>query len=145
MFAAGRGDGRERMSTDLIFSLQGEPKPKGVAAAGGGVAQGGSEPEKAASGGPSAANLAKLAHYISIAIELVEQLGAEITLEGVSRVSKAKLSEYSENIEALAATLAAPVTENEDPVDEIEEESSCERETAVSPISLSAGLRRRLM
>ncbi|VAI53001.1 uncharacterized protein [Triticum aestivum] len=92
---------------------------------------------------PRQQNQAKLAHYISTARELLEQLGAEITTEGVPRGSKAKLSEYSEKIEALAATLAASVTENEKPVDEIKEESSCEREKAESPISLSAGLRRR--
>ncbi|KAF7077028.1 hypothetical protein CFC21_081618 [Triticum aestivum] len=92
---------------------------------------------------PRQQNQAKLAHYVSTARELLEQLGAEITTEGVSRVSKTKLSEYSEKIEALAATLAASVKENENPVDEIKEESSCEREKAESPISLSAGLRRR--
>ncbi|XP_044405895.1 uncharacterized protein [Triticum aestivum] len=104
-----------------------------------GVQQGGSEPQKAASGGSSAAESGQACP----SRELLEQLGAEITTEGVSRVSKTKLSEYSEKIEALAATLAASVKENENPVDEIKEESSCEREKAESPISLSAGLRRR--
>ncbi|KAF7087822.1 hypothetical protein CFC21_090980 [Triticum aestivum] len=92
---------------------------------------------------PQQQNQAKLAHYISTARELLEQLGAEITTEGVPRVSKAKLSEYSEKIEALAATFSAPVTENDDPVDEIKEESSLEREKVEGPISLSAVLRRR--
>ncbi|CAD6245860.1 unnamed protein product [Miscanthus lutarioriparius] len=58
------------------------------------------------------------------------------------RISKAKLSEYSEKIEALASRLAASVPENEKPIiesrDEIYEEAKPE-----SPISLSSGLRRR--
>ncbi|KAM0911876.1 hypothetical protein ACQ4PT_013168 [Festuca glaucescens] len=95
---------------------------------------------------PRQQNQAKLVHYITTARELLEQLGAEITPEGTSSVSKAKLSEYSEKIEALAAILAAPVPENENPVDESrEEQSSYEREKVGSPISLSSGLRRRSM
>jgi len=47
--------------------------------------------------------------YVTTARELLEQLGAETTPEGISSVSKAKLSEYSEKIEALAARLAAPM------------------------------------
>ncbi|KAF8739204.1 hypothetical protein HU200_013926 [Digitaria exilis] len=59
-------------------------------------------------------------------------------------VSKAKLSEYSEKIEALAARLAAPVPENEKPVIEsTKEEIVDEKAKAESPISLSSGLRRR--
>ncbi|PAN36399.1 hypothetical protein PAHAL_6G278900 [Panicum hallii] len=59
-------------------------------------------------------------------------------------VSKAKISEYSEKIEALAARLAAPVPENKKPVVEgREEEISDEKAKAVSPISLSSGLQRR--
>lgn len=93
---------------------------------------------------PRQQNQAKLVHYVTTARELLEQLGAETTPEGISSVSKAKLSEYSEKIEALAARLAAPVSENEKPVDENrEEESSCEGEKVESPISLSTGLRRR--
>jgi len=95
---------------------------------------------------PRQQNQAKLVHYITTARELLEQLGAEITPEGTSSVSKAKLSEYSEKIEALAATLAASVPENENPVDESrKEENSYEREKVGSPISLSSGLRRRSM
>ncbi|XP_045085565.1 uncharacterized protein [Aegilops tauschii subsp. strangulata] len=117
---------------------------------------------------PRQQNQAKLVHYITTARELLEQLGAEITPEGISslqaalcvpasillrihsyrkkysRVSKAKLSEYSEKIEALAATLASLVPENENLVDESrEQDSSYEREKVGSPISLSSGLRRR--
>jgi len=93
---------------------------------------------------PRQQNQAKLVHYVTTARELLEQLGAETTPEGISSVSKAKLSEYSEKIEALAARLAAPVPENEKPVVESrEEEISDEKAKAESPISLSSGLRRR--
>uniref|UniRef100_A0ACD5TEK7 Uncharacterized protein n=1 Tax=Avena sativa TaxID=4498 RepID=A0ACD5TEK7_AVESA len=95
---------------------------------------------------PRQQNQAKLVHYMTTARELLEQLGAEITPEGTSSISKSKLSEYSEKIEALAATLAASVTENENPIGESrEEESSYESEKVGSPISLSSGLRRRTM
>ncbi|CAL4999942.1 unnamed protein product [Urochloa decumbens] len=93
---------------------------------------------------PRQQNPAKLVHYVTTARELLEQLGAEITPEGISSVSKAKLSDYSEKIEALAAKLAASVPENEKPVVESrEEEISEEIAKAESPISLSSGLRRR--
>ncbi|CAL4999949.1 unnamed protein product [Urochloa decumbens] len=58
---------------------------------------------------PRQQNPAKLVHYVTTARELLEQLGAQITPEGISSVSKAKLSDYSEKIEALAAKLAASV------------------------------------
>uniref|UniRef100_A0A453RNA5 Uncharacterized protein n=1 Tax=Aegilops tauschii subsp. strangulata TaxID=200361 RepID=A0A453RNA5_AEGTS len=116
---------------------------------------------------PRQQNQAKLVHYITTARELLEQLGAEITPEGISRfklqtfmiffhlmacilvmriISKAKLSEYSEKIEALAATLASLVPENENLVDQSREQDNSyerEREKVGSPISLSSGLRRR--
>uniref|UniRef100_A0A0E0QLP0 Uncharacterized protein n=1 Tax=Oryza rufipogon TaxID=4529 RepID=A0A0E0QLP0_ORYRU len=93
---------------------------------------------------PRQQNQAKLVHYVTTARELLEQLGAETTPEGISSVSKAKTSEYSEKIEALAARLAAPEPENEMPVDENREvESSYEGDKPGSPISLSSGLRRR--
>ncbi|CAL4999950.1 unnamed protein product [Urochloa decumbens] len=93
---------------------------------------------------PRQQNPAKLVHYVTTARELLEQLGAQITPEGISSVSKAKLSDYSEKIEALAAKLAASVPENEKPVVESrEEEISEEIAKAESPISLSSGLRRR--
>ncbi|KAF7108620.1 hypothetical protein CFC21_109056 [Triticum aestivum] len=95
---------------------------------------------------PRQQNQAKLVHYITTARELLEQLGAEITPEGISSISKAKLSEYSEKIEALAATLASLVPENENLVDQSREQDNSyerEREKVGSPISLSSGLRRR--
>ncbi|XP_066163964.1 uncharacterized protein [Oryza sativa Japonica Group] len=93
---------------------------------------------------PRQQNQTKLVHYVTTARELLEQLGSETTPEGISSVSKAKTSEYSEKIEALAARLAAPEPENEMPVDENREvESSYEGDKPGSPISLSSGLRRR--
>ncbi|CAD6264841.1 unnamed protein product [Miscanthus lutarioriparius] len=69
---------------------------------------------------PRQQNQAKLVYvssvpvqYVTTARELLEQLGAETTPEGISSISKAKLSEYSEKIEALASRLAASVPENE--------------------------------
>ncbi|KAF0900032.1 hypothetical protein E2562_026270 [Oryza meyeriana var. granulata] len=92
---------------------------------------------------PRQQNQAKLVHYATTVRELLEQLGAETTPEVISSVSKAKISEYLEKIEALAARLAAPEPENV-PIDENrEEETSCEGEKPGSPISLPSGLRRR--
>ncbi|KAL6900939.1 hypothetical protein ACP4OV_005615 [Aristida adscensionis] len=92
---------------------------------------------------PRQRNQAKLVHYVTTARELLEQLGAETTPEGISSVSKAKLSDYSENIEALAARLAVSVSETEKPDDESREERSYGKEKVGSPISLPSGLRRR--
>ncbi|GJN04111.1 hypothetical protein PR202_ga21629 [Eleusine coracana subsp. coracana] len=93
---------------------------------------------------PRQQNQAKLVHYVTTARELLEQLGAETASEGTSSVSKAKLSEYSEKIEALAARLAASVPEDEKPIVESREiESSHEKEKAENSVSLSSGLRRR--
>ncbi|NP_001151997.2 cation cation antiporter isoform 1 [Zea mays] len=88
-------------------------------------------------------NQAKLLYYVTTARELLEQLGAETTPEGISSISKAKLSEYSEKIEALASRLAASLPENEKPITESRDEISYDEAKAESPISLSSGLRRR--
>ncbi|GAA0145351.1 hypothetical protein LIER_05567 [Lithospermum erythrorhizon] len=57
---------------------------------------------------PQQQNQAKLLHYVGTLREQLEQLGEERTPEGLPRVSKSTLIEYSEKIEALAAKLAAP-------------------------------------
>lgn len=90
---------------------------------------------------PRQQNQAKLVHYVTTARGLLEQLGAESTPEGLSSVSKAKPSGYSEMIEALAATLFAP-PENEKLADEIRGES-CQGDLIESTITLSSELRRR--
>lgn len=60
---------------------------------------------------PRQKNQTKLAHYVAKLRELLEELGAETTPEGLSSVSIAKLREYSEKIEALGAQLAAPMVQ----------------------------------
>ncbi|MCL7042858.1 hypothetical protein MKW94_009700 [Papaver nudicaule] len=61
---------------------------------------------------PQQQNKVKLIHYVATLREQLEQLAAETTPDGLQRISKAKVSDYSEKIEALAAKLAAetPVT-----------------------------------
>ncbi|KAI3866691.1 hypothetical protein MKW92_041853 [Papaver armeniacum] len=56
---------------------------------------------------PQQKNLAKLIHYVATLREQMEQLAAETTEDGLQRISKVKVSDYSEKIEALAAALAA--------------------------------------
>ncbi|XP_077234367.1 uncharacterized protein LOC143876542 isoform X2 [Tasmannia lanceolata] len=51
--------------------------------------------------------LLKQISYVASLRELLENLGAEITPDGLPRISKAKVNDYSEKIEALAAKLAA--------------------------------------
>ncbi|PKU77211.1 hypothetical protein MA16_Dca013247 [Dendrobium catenatum] len=57
---------------------------------------------------PHQQNQAKLVHYVTTSRELLEQIGAEAAAGGISSISKAKLNEYSEKIEALAARLSVP-------------------------------------
>ncbi|TQE11310.1 hypothetical protein C1H46_003044 [Malus baccata] len=57
---------------------------------------------------PQQHNQAKLVHYVAIIRELVEQLAEERNPEGLPRVSKSVMSDYSEKIEAIASKLAAP-------------------------------------
>nr|TKW32352.1 hypothetical protein SEVIR_2G164000v2 [Setaria viridis] len=91
---------------------------------------------------PRQENQAKLIHYVTTSRELLEQLAAETTSEGISSVSKVKLNEYSDKIEELAARLASKVPD--DALNEIQEEYSSEVEHVRSPIALSSGLKRRL-
>ncbi|KAJ1693934.1 hypothetical protein LUZ63_010632 [Rhynchospora breviuscula] len=56
---------------------------------------------------PKQQNQTKLIHYITTLRELLEQLGTELSSEGISRVPKAKLNEYSQEIETLASKLAS--------------------------------------
>ncbi|KAK9115883.1 hypothetical protein Sjap_014830 [Stephania japonica] len=88
---------------------------------------------------PQQQSQAKLVHYVATLRELLEQLGAETTPEGLPRISKAKVNDYSEKIEALAARLASPLSdkpESVDVVDAIEVEknaSTTKEETHVLP------------
>ncbi|XP_037491311.1 uncharacterized protein LOC105632145 [Jatropha curcas] len=58
---------------------------------------------------PRQQNQAKLIHYVATLREQLEQLAEERTLDGLPRVSKAKVNDYSEKIEAIASRLAAPL------------------------------------
>ncbi|KAL1806923.1 hypothetical protein ACET3Z_029991 [Daucus carota] len=62
---------------------------------------------------PHQENQAKLVHYVATLRELLEQLTEEKTPEGLPRISKAKVNEYSEKIQAVAAKLATPVSDIE--------------------------------
>ncbi|KAM0935003.1 putative vesicle transport protein, Use1 [Dioscorea sansibarensis] len=91
---------------------------------------------------PQQQNQAKLVHYITTLREQLEQLGLEVTPEGLPSISKAKLNEYSEKIEALAARLTAPLVEHTDAVGEIKVEETSFRTEEVGYGS-PPGLRRR--
>ncbi|XP_058081157.1 uncharacterized protein LOC131229272 [Magnolia sinica] len=96
---------------------------------------------------PQQQNQAKLIHYVATLREQLEQLGAETTPEGLPRISKAKVNEYSEKIEALAAKLAAQppsVPGSLESVDEIQiGQSPTRTEEDGALLSPSRGLRRR--
>ncbi|KAJ8763515.1 hypothetical protein K2173_002398 [Erythroxylum novogranatense] len=56
---------------------------------------------------PQQQNQSKLVHYVATLREQLEQLGEERTPDGLPRVSKAKLNDYSEKVEEIASKLAA--------------------------------------
>ncbi|XP_057539437.1 uncharacterized protein LOC130817630 [Amaranthus tricolor] len=56
---------------------------------------------------PQQQNHTKLIHYVATLRELLEQLTEEITPEGLPRVSKAKVNDYSEKIESIASKLVS--------------------------------------
>ncbi|KAF8014524.1 hypothetical protein BT93_H0364 [Corymbia citriodora subsp. variegata] len=58
---------------------------------------------------PKQENQAKLAHYVATLREQLEQLAEERTPDGLPRVPKAMVIDYSEKIEAIAAKLSAPL------------------------------------
>lgn len=93
---------------------------------------------------PQQQNRTKLIHYITTLREQLELLGAETTSDGLPSISKAKLNEYSENIETLAAKLAAPEPEPEESAnDKSAEENHPRTEQSVCSVSRSPELRRR--
>ncbi|KAJ3675462.1 hypothetical protein LUZ60_004504 [Juncus effusus] len=98
---------------------------------------------------PRQQNQTKLIHYITTLRELLEQLGTEISSEGIASVSKAKLNEYSEEIEALASKLAAsPPVESEESteIEKVEAEEispSIEKNSNIDSVSNTSGLRKR--
>ncbi|KAA8538879.1 hypothetical protein F0562_025571 [Nyssa sinensis] len=97
---------------------------------------------------PQQQNQAKLVHYVATLREQLEQLAEERTPEGLPRVSKAKVNDYSEKIEALSSKLAVPVSSTElsqEPFGGTSARESPSRTEGESPISPSSGLRRRFV
>ncbi|KAK7404822.1 hypothetical protein VNO78_05803 [Psophocarpus tetragonolobus] len=58
---------------------------------------------------PQQQNQAKLVHYVATLREQLEQLAEERTSEGLPRISKAMLNDYSDKIEAIASKLVYQV------------------------------------
>ncbi|KAK4837389.1 hypothetical protein QYF36_005061 [Acer negundo] len=95
---------------------------------------------------PQQQNQAKLIHYVATLREQLEQLAEERTPEGLPRVSKAKVNDYSEKIEALASKVVVPL-----PDIQVSQDSSRSNSFKESPsksdeeihIPSSPGLRRR--
>ncbi|XP_015166662.1 uncharacterized protein [Solanum tuberosum] len=93
---------------------------------------------------PQQQNQAKLIHYVATLRELLEQLADERNSDGLPRVSKAKVNEYAENIEAVAAKLAVPMSDVHTPEEPVAETSSSGTPKAEESVnSASEGLRRR--
>ncbi|XP_077236472.1 uncharacterized protein LOC143877984 [Tasmannia lanceolata] len=93
---------------------------------------------------PQQPNQAKLVHYVATLRELLENLGAESTPDGLPRISKAKMNEYSEKIEALTAKLAAPPPSVPGSIEAVEG-AQVEEVSSVEEVGshISPGLRRR--
>ncbi|OAY26466.1 uncharacterized protein LOC110604196 isoform X1 [Manihot esculenta] len=96
---------------------------------------------------PRQQNKAKLIHYVATLREQLEHLAEERNPDGLPRVPKAKVNEYSEKIEAIASRIAAPITHIQ-----VSEESVAESSAKESPkadeethFASSPGLRRRFV
>ncbi|XP_031378664.1 vesicle transport protein USE1-like [Punica granatum] len=96
---------------------------------------------------PKQQNQAKLAHYVATLREQLEQLAEERTPEGLPRIAKVTINDYSEKIEAIAAKLVAPSQD----IEESHESFAASSSQGSSPkgvenhIPPSPGLRRRAM
>ncbi|KAL5709269.1 hypothetical protein ACHQM5_019977 [Ranunculus cassubicifolius] len=96
---------------------------------------------------PRQQNQAKLMHYVTTLRELLEQLVAETTPEGLPRISKALVNDYSEKIEALAGKLVTPPSEmpgSSEAVDRTGDEQT-HHQNEEEPHAASPILRRRLV
>ncbi|XP_057971337.1 uncharacterized protein LOC131160051 isoform X2 [Malania oleifera] len=92
---------------------------------------------------PQQQNQTKLIHYVATLREQLEQLGEERTPEGLPRVSKALLNDYSEKIEAIASKVTTDFLKPQEPFQGTlvkENLSTIEEE---NDIPSSPGLRRR--
>ncbi|KAK4280567.1 hypothetical protein QN277_012180 [Acacia crassicarpa] len=97
---------------------------------------------------PQQENQAKLVHYVAALREQLEQLAEERTPEGLPRVSKVMLNDYSEKIEAIASKLANPLPDMQAPEQDLKVSSVKENRSEIEEkkqIPLSSGLRRRTM
>lgn len=65
------------------------------------------------SAAPNQQNQSKLMHYVATLREQLEQLSEDKTPDGLPRVTKAKVNEYYEKIEAVASKIAAHVPDTE--------------------------------
>ncbi|XP_061361649.1 uncharacterized protein LOC133305442 isoform X1 [Gastrolobium bilobum] len=93
-------------------------------------------------------NQAKLVHYVATLREQLEQLAEERTPEGLPRISKAMLNDYSEKIEAIASKLINSVPDIQVSESEKDFERNFVKENPSEieekkQIPLSSGLRRR--
>ncbi|GAB2222056.1 hypothetical protein Drorol1_Dr00013254 [Drosera rotundifolia] len=88
---------------------------------------------------PKQQNQTKLIHYVATMRELLEQVSEETTPDGFPRLSKAKVNDYSEKIETIASTLAAPP----EPFSETPVEETTQLAAEQEPISPPFGLRKR--
>ncbi|CAK8564069.1 unnamed protein product [Lathyrus sativus] len=92
---------------------------------------------------PQQQNQAKLVHYVATLREQLEQLAEEKTPDGLPRISKTTLNDYSEKIEAIASKLVhvsdIEVSEKDIERNVKENPSEIEEKKPMSP----SGLRRR--
>ncbi|XP_061361652.1 uncharacterized protein LOC133305442 isoform X2 [Gastrolobium bilobum] len=92
-------------------------------------------------------NQAKLVHYVATLREQLEQLAEERTPEGLPRISKAMLNDYSEKIEAIASKLInSPDIQVSESEKDFERNFVKENPSEIEEkkqIPLSSGLRRR--
>ncbi|XP_052179890.1 uncharacterized protein LOC127793146 [Diospyros lotus] len=97
---------------------------------------------------PNQQNQAKLLHYVATLREQLEELAQEKTPEGIPRVSKGQLNDYSEKIEAIAHKSAVPEStaqESEKPPAVITAEETPPKSHGESPNPSSPTLRRRFV
>ncbi|XP_030526615.1 uncharacterized protein LOC115738193 isoform X2 [Rhodamnia argentea] len=94
---------------------------------------------------PKQENQAKLAHYVATLREQLEQLAEERTPDGLPRVPKAMVIDYSEKIEAIAAKLSATLLDVEESQEPFPGSSSGEspHKELEDPVTPKSGLRRR--
>ncbi|XP_024045438.1 uncharacterized protein LOC18048874 isoform X1 [Citrus clementina] len=97
---------------------------------------------------PQQQNQAKLIHYVATLREQLEQLADERTPEGLPRISKAQVNDYSEKIEAIASKLVTPlppVRVSEDALRSNSLKTSTSKSDGETQAPSSPGLRRRFV